>query len=130
MKTGYELVAITDEVTTCGLCGRTDLKKTYVIRRENGGEASYYGSECAQRVLYLNQKELTQKVSKIKKADEDVKQSLEWHISQHPLTIRAKAETQAFWEQKPRPSYAEYTMMREQRGWLEMQRQARQEWEG
>lgn len=129
MKTGYELVAITDEVTTCGSCGRSDLKKTYAIRPESGGEVSYYGSECAQRILYVNQKELNQKVNKLKKAVESAKQSLEWRISQHPLMIRAQAETQAFWNQTPRPSYAEYKAARATHGWLEMQAQARQECE-
>ena len=43
------LLGITDEVTTCELCGKTPLKHTYAL--DIDGETVYYGSTCGARAL-------------------------------------------------------------------------------
>ena len=43
------LLGITDEVTTCELCGKNPLKRTYVL--DIDGEIVYYGSTCGSRAL-------------------------------------------------------------------------------
>ena len=43
------LLGITDEVTTCELCGKNPLKRTYVL--DIDGEIAYYGSTCGSRAL-------------------------------------------------------------------------------
>lgn len=45
-----KIVGIVDEVTTCQLCGREDLKKTVAVM-DDGGYVSYYGCECVHKVL-------------------------------------------------------------------------------
>ena len=46
-----EAIAITDDVTTCDCCGRTDLKRTVVLRSEDGA-IRYHGTSCAAIALY------------------------------------------------------------------------------
>lgn len=45
-----KVVGITDEVSTCGACGRDDLKRTVVFQAEDG-ELRYLGTDCASRQL-------------------------------------------------------------------------------
>ena len=42
-----KLITWTTEVTTCGCCGREELKGTYRIDTANGGV--YFGSTCAKK---------------------------------------------------------------------------------
>lgn len=127
----YELVAITEEVTTCEACGRTDLKKTLLIRSVITGVEHHYGSECAEHALSLNHKEMTGMVNSYhrqqREAAEQARRDLEWRIKNHPLMVQVEAEQAAFWTQTPRPSYAEYRQERAARGWTEMAQQARME---
>lgn len=44
-----QIKGITDEVSTCDCCGRTDLKKTIILSED--GCVSFFGSECAARAL-------------------------------------------------------------------------------
>lgn len=41
---------ITDEITSCGCCGKSNLKKTVILEGDDG-EILYYGSECAAAAL-------------------------------------------------------------------------------
>lgn len=44
------ILGITDECTTCELCGRVELKSTVIIG-EDGVETGRYGSSCASKIL-------------------------------------------------------------------------------
>jgi hypothetical protein len=44
------ILGITDEHTTCELCGRMELKSTVIIG-EDGVETGRYGSSCASKIL-------------------------------------------------------------------------------
>lgn len=44
-------IAICDSVTTCDCCGRTGLKKTVVLRDDNGA-IRYHGTGCAAKAIY------------------------------------------------------------------------------
>ena len=44
-------LGITDEVTTCGCCGRANLKRTIALSLDGDSEAVYFGSNCAERAL-------------------------------------------------------------------------------
>lgn len=46
MKT---LVGITDNINTCECCGRTNLKKTFVVFDSELSLEFYYGSECYRK---------------------------------------------------------------------------------
>lgn len=43
------IIGISDEVTTCECCGRTNLKKTVVLTDGEGEKR--YGSECAAKAM-------------------------------------------------------------------------------
>jgi hypothetical protein len=45
---GWKIVGITDESTTCEVCGRVELKSTVVLELEDGSRL-YAGSSCAAR---------------------------------------------------------------------------------
>lgn len=47
----FEFVGITDDVTACDLCGRSNLKRTVILRMGDGGGEVHYGSDCAARAL-------------------------------------------------------------------------------
>lgn len=53
-----EIQGITDTVDTCGCCGKTGLKRTVVIRRENG-DLDFFGTTCAAEALKLSAKDVT-----------------------------------------------------------------------
>lgn len=44
-------LGITEEVTTCGCCGRRGLKRTVALDFEDGTGHTYYGTACAARAL-------------------------------------------------------------------------------
>ena len=50
----FKIAGITDEVTTCGCCGKTNLKKTVVFETENG--YVYMGTDCAGMVMFGSKK--------------------------------------------------------------------------
>lgn len=46
----YRIAGISDDVTTCECCGRTDLKRTIAL--ESGtGEIRYFGTACAAHAM-------------------------------------------------------------------------------
>lgn len=49
MATNWTPIAVTDECTTCGFCGREGLKKTVVFESEVG-DFLYLGSDCAAKL--------------------------------------------------------------------------------
>jgi len=50
-------LGITDEVTTCECCGKSNLKRTVAL--DNGGGVVYYGTSCAARALGMKGKRYT-----------------------------------------------------------------------
>ena len=46
--TTYKTLAIVDDVHACDCCGKTDLKSTVAMERDDG-EVLYFGSVCATR---------------------------------------------------------------------------------
>lgn len=51
MPQAYKMIGITDEVTSCDCCGRTDLKRTIVLERQEDGVIVYFGSQCGARAV-------------------------------------------------------------------------------
>lgn len=45
MTSNWKVLGTSDEILTCGCCGKTNLKKTVVLT--NGEEEVYFGTECA-----------------------------------------------------------------------------------
>ena len=45
----YEVIGTTDETTTCEFCGKTNLKKTVILRHTVSKDIDYVGSDCAIR---------------------------------------------------------------------------------
>lgn len=48
MSATYQIVGTTDDVTECGVCGRTDLKSTVVLAAPDG--EIHAGSDCASKL--------------------------------------------------------------------------------
>ena len=53
----YKMIGITDEVTSCDCCGRTDLKRTVVLERTDDGVIVYFGTTCGARAIGWTTKE-------------------------------------------------------------------------
>jgi len=47
----YEFIGSTDEVTTCECCGKSNLKKTVILRHIASGDYRFFGTVCASRAL-------------------------------------------------------------------------------
>lgn len=47
----FTVEGITDERTTCDCCGKSNLKRTVVLRPADGGEHVFYGVTCAAYAL-------------------------------------------------------------------------------
>lgn len=59
--TTLKVLGISDEVTGCECCGRTDLKKTVAIG-SGEGDVRYFGTECAARALGTSKKQVEKDV--------------------------------------------------------------------
>jgi hypothetical protein len=64
--TTTHVLGITDDVTTCGLCGREDLKSTVLLDTPDG--VIYAGSDCAGKALGRPGAEISRAAAK---ADKD-----------------------------------------------------------
>jgi hypothetical protein len=67
----FEYLGTTDEVTTCDCCGKSNLKKTVVIRDFEGSEELYYGVTCAAKALNVGIKEVKAGTAAADKAKEE-----------------------------------------------------------
>jgi hypothetical protein len=48
----WRVIGVSDDVTECGLCGRTDLARTIALLATDGtGDVVHVGSDCAARAL-------------------------------------------------------------------------------
>ena len=76
---------ITDSVTTCDCCGKTNLKNTVVLLDDETSDFVYYGSVCAQKALgyskpsskvsFLASQKLTEMIKKAVELGVEIK----WH---------------------------------------------------
>lgn len=78
MMKAYRVAGTTDEMTTCELCGRDELKGTVVLEPldvDGNGEGvyCYFGSSCAAKAAGWTQREVTLRV----KAAKDAKRTAE-----------------------------------------------------
>lgn len=55
----YKLIEVSDEVTTCECCGKRNLKRTAVLRDEDGNIV-HFGSDCAAKALMGDKKHKAQ----------------------------------------------------------------------
>ena len=51
MNHRYEIQGITDDITECQCCGKTNLKRTVALRRVDDTETLFFGVDCASRAL-------------------------------------------------------------------------------
>lgn len=47
----YTLAGITDERTDCDCCGRSNLKRTMVLKPTDGGDFVFFGTGCGSKAL-------------------------------------------------------------------------------
>lgn len=59
----FKIAGVSDEVTECGLCGRTNLKRTVVLQPHDGGDPVFYGTDCASRALGWSETEINKKAA-------------------------------------------------------------------
>ena len=74
----YRIKGTTDEVTTCDLCGRQELKGTVVLIALDAdgnadGDPSYLGTSCAAKAAGWTVRETAAKVKKVKAAESAAK---------------------------------------------------------
>lgn len=68
----YTIEGITDERDSCDCCGKTNLKRTVVLRTEDG-EFVFFGTTCAARAMKRTVKEVKAGI----KSAEDRKREIE-----------------------------------------------------
>jgi hypothetical protein len=61
-----KVLGISDEVTTCECCGRTNLKKTVAL--DNGNGVVRYGTECAARAMGRGKADVEKEVKAVQAA--------------------------------------------------------------
>lgn len=85
----YSFLGFTDRFNTCDCCGRTDLKRVYVLSDENENE-TYFGMSCGAKALLIPtqvfKKEIKVKEDKIRegKRKKDKEEFDLWLNSQEP----------------------------------------------
>ena len=65
-KTYYSVKGTTSDVTTCGVCGREELRRTVVLHQHDYEskmflDVVYAGTDCASRVVGCPQHEMAQR---------------------------------------------------------------------
>lgn len=85
----YRFVGTTDEVTSCGCCGRTGLKGTIVLVERDGGEFVFFGSVCGSKAMGWTVAAVERTA---KDADKARKAERERARRAHPLTEQIERE--------------------------------------
>ena len=67
MRTYYSVKGSTSDVTTCGVCGREELRRTVVLHEHDYESKDfigvvYAGTDCASRVAGCREHEMAQRV--------------------------------------------------------------------
>jgi hypothetical protein len=104
MTAAYTFIGTTDEVTTCGCCGRSDLKGTIVLQAVDGGEFVFFGSTCGEKAQGWTVKDFN---AAAKQADDDRKAAIKAFEFNHPLTKVINDEIAAANDHTPRMPYAD-----------------------
>ncbi len=91
----YTFIGTTGDVTECGCCGRSDLKKTIVLQDNDSREFVFFGSVCGAKAQGWTVKEFTSAANAAQKAREQAAQEREntirYAVSRHPDVIAAAA---------------------------------------
>ena len=89
----YQFEAVTDEVTSCGLCGKNNLKKTIVLQDEDG-TIVFFGSVCAAKALGWGKEssrnvtfEATREIQSVIKKAIELKMEVVWN-SENTVKIK------------------------------------------
>lgn len=67
MKTYYSVKGTTSDITSCGICGREELRKTVILHQFNYDDKSfigpvYAGTDCASRIVGCRDHEMKQRI--------------------------------------------------------------------
>ena len=84
------VLGFTDEVTYCDLCGKMELKGTYVIETDNG-EIQHYGSTCASKITDKDISTIKAEVKKIELINEIDTQIISCKTDASKLKLYKKA---------------------------------------
>jgi len=63
-KEQVKVLGYTDSISTCGRCGREELKGTYAVEY-GGGIVMYLGSSCVKKRFGLSAKQVKSKISEL-----------------------------------------------------------------
>lgn len=114
----YEFVGTTDEVTTCGCCGRDNLKMTIVLRPFDGGDFVHFGSQCGAKALSWSVKEVN---TTAKDAIKERRKAINAAQFNHPLHSVINKEIEQCNGVTPRMPYSERSVWMAR--WSEMRNQ-------
>ena len=78
----YQFIGTTDEVTSCDCCGRDNLKMTIVLQEKDGGEFTFFGSQCGAKALGWTVKDVNKTA---KNAKHERHQAYMKALNSHPL---------------------------------------------
>jgi len=82
----FKFCGISDEVTVCECCGKTNLRKTIILT--NGEGEMHYGTDCASKAIHGNNKAGNKKsVERIANAVATLRR---WLIAGHSPEVSAK----------------------------------------
>jgi hypothetical protein len=94
MAPAYTFIGTTDEVTTCGCCGRSDLKGTVVLKDADSNFV-FFGSVCGAKAQGWTVKDFNTAAKTAQKAREQaIRQrdaQIRWAVQQHPDVVAAAA---------------------------------------
>jgi hypothetical protein len=92
-----KIIGITDEVTSCDCCGKSNLKKTVVLEDQEGN-INYFGQVCASKAAGWSKEYVKEEVKAIEKTNKqlmkDKKIEIEKFVNTHPLKIERREDLQ------------------------------------
>lgn len=84
----FKIVGITDEVTSCECCGKSNLKKTVALMDDNGN-VTYFGQTCASKAAGWTKEYVKEEVKQIDKTNKQLmkekREEIEIWVRRHPL---------------------------------------------
>lgn len=91
----YTFIGTTGDVTECGCCGRSDLKKTIVLQDNDSREFVFFGSVCGAKAQGWTIKEFNAAANAAQKAREQAARERRWQVDRmvqsHPDVVAAAA---------------------------------------
>jgi hypothetical protein len=100
-----KVLGFTEDKQECMCCGKGDLKGTYALQLEEGGEILYYGSTCASKAYGFTSKEFKSANTQFNKEQSLIKRHNATSYA-HALEIQAKIEEESkaawakFWAER------------------------------